>query len=53
MTPWVAAAAQVHARLRQGLADVVFSDMAPNTCGNGQTDHFRIMELCRSALHFA
>jgi 23S rRNA (uridine2552-2'-O)-methyltransferase len=30
--------------------DVVLSDMAPNTSGNKQTDHFRIMNLCEIAL---
>lgn len=29
-----------------GKADVVLSDMAPATCGDQQTDHIRIMQLC-------
>jgi 23S rRNA (uridine2552-2'-O)-methyltransferase len=30
--------------------DVVLSDMAPNTSGNKQADHFRIINLCEVAL---
>jgi 23S rRNA (uridine2552-2'-O)-methyltransferase len=36
-----------------GAADLVLSDMAPNTTGHGATDHLRIMALAESALHFA
>ena len=36
-----------------GPADLVLSDMAPNTTGHTQTDHIRIMGLAELALHFA
>jgi 23S rRNA (uridine2552-2'-O)-methyltransferase len=36
-----------------GLADLVLSDMAPNTTGHAATDHIRIMGLAELALHFA
>lgn len=36
-----------------GPADVVLSDMAPNTTGHRQTDHLRIMALCELAADFA
>ncbi len=36
-----------------GAADLVLSDMAPNTTGHGATDHLRIMALAEAALHFA
>ncbi len=44
------------ARLRAllgGKADLVLSDMAPNTTGHTATDHVRIMGLAELALHFA
>ncbi len=44
------------ARLRElmgGPADLVLSDMAPNTTGHAGTDHIRIMGLAELALHFA
>jgi len=34
-------------------ADVVMSDMAPNTIGHKNTDHIRIMALVELAYHFA
>lgn len=34
-------------------ADIVLSDMAPNTTGHAATDHLRIMSLAESALAFA
>lgn len=34
-------------------ADIVLSDMAPNTTGHGVTDHIRIMNLCELAFMFA
>ena len=34
-------------------ADVVMSDMAPNTTGHKNTDHLRIMALVELAYHFA
>ncbi|HKM64637.1 MAG TPA: RlmE family RNA methyltransferase [Acidisphaera sp.] len=43
-------------RLREvlgGPADLVLSDMAPNTTGHAATDHVRIMALAESALDFA
>ena len=43
-------------KLRQlmgGRADVVISDMAPNTIGHTATDHLRIVALAEMALHFA
>ena len=36
-----------------GKADVVLSDMAPNTTGHAATDHLRIMALAETALAFA
>lgn len=36
-----------------GRADLVMSDMAPNTTGHPATDHVRIMGLTDNALHFA
>ncbi|MGH1375107.1 MAG: RlmE family RNA methyltransferase [Alphaproteobacteria bacterium] len=37
----------------EGLADVVLSDMAPNTTGHKQTDHLRIMSVVEAAYYFA
>ncbi|MGA3398160.1 MAG: RlmE family RNA methyltransferase [Acetobacteraceae bacterium] len=45
-------AAQVVAAL-DGKADLVLSDMAPNTTGHTATDHLRIMALAETALAFA
>lgn len=36
-----------------GLADLVISDMAPNTTGHKQTDHLRIMAVVEAAYYFA
>ncbi len=36
-----------------GAADLVLSDMAPNTTGHGATDHIRIVALAEMALDFA
>jgi 23S rRNA (uridine2552-2'-O)-methyltransferase len=36
-----------------GPADIVLSDMAPNTTGHRQTDHLRIMALAEAAADFA
>ena len=36
-----------------GKADLVLSDMAPNTTGHNATDHLRIMALTELALEFA
>ena len=36
-----------------GLADLVMSDMAPNTTGHKQTDHFRIMAVVEAAYYFS
>jgi len=36
-----------------GQADLVLSDMAPNTTGHGATDHLRIMALAELAADFA
>lgn len=36
-----------------GLADLVLSDLAPNTTGHKQTDHLRIMAVVETASHFA
>jgi 23S rRNA (uridine2552-2'-O)-methyltransferase len=47
---------EMDARLKHvlgGKADVVLSDMAPNTTGHNMTDHIRIMALAELALHFA
>ena len=37
----------------KGPADLVLSDMAPNTTGHTATDHLRIIGLVELALHFA
>jgi 23S rRNA (uridine2552-2'-O)-methyltransferase len=37
----------------EGAADVVLSDMAPNTTGHRHTDHFKIMALAEAAAQFA
>lgn len=37
----------------EGNADVVMSDMAPNTTGHKQTDHLRIMAVVEAAFYFA
>lgn len=39
--------------LLDGKADLVMSDMAPNTTGHAATDHIRIIDLAENALHFA
>lgn len=39
--------------LLAGKADLVLSDMAPNTTGHTMTDHLRIMALAELALEFA
>ena len=39
--------------LLAGQADLVLSDMAPNTTGHTATDHIRIIALTELALHFA
>ena len=39
--------------LLNGPADLVLSDMAPNTTGHNATDHLRIMALAEMALDFA
>jgi 23S rRNA (uridine2552-2'-O)-methyltransferase len=44
--------ARLHA-LMEGPADLVLSDMAPNTTGHTPTDHLRIMALADLALQFA
>ena len=36
-----------------GKADLVLSDMAPNTTGHGATDHLRIVALAEAAVGFA
>jgi 23S rRNA (uridine2552-2'-O)-methyltransferase len=41
------------ARQLEGKADLVLTDMAPNTTGHNATDHLRIMALAEMALHFA
>jgi 23S rRNA (uridine2552-2'-O)-methyltransferase len=41
------------AELMGGPADIVLSDMAPNTSGHAPTDHLRIMALAELALEFA
>ncbi len=41
------------AALLGGRADLVLSDMAPNTTGHAATDHLRIMALAEGALDFA
>lgn len=41
------------AKLREGAADVVLSDMAAPTVGHAKTDHLRIMMLAEAAAHFA
>ena len=48
-----AAAEQAVLAALDGQADLVLSDMAPNTTGHGATDHLRIMALAELALDFA
>ena len=48
-----AAAEQAVREALAGQADLVLSDMAPNTTGHGATDHLRIMALAELALDFA
>ena len=50
LTP--AAVEQLRALL-DGPADLVLSDMAPNTTGHAATDHLRIVALAELALEFA
>ena len=38
--------------LPNGKADVIVSDMAPNTCGIGKVDHLRIMGLIETVYDF-
>jgi len=47
------AEARLKERLRDGVADVVLSDMAAPTTGHTRTDHLRIMGLAEAAAHFA
>ena len=42
-----------HEEIGRGTADVVMSDMAPNTVGHKKTDHLRQMVLLEYALDFA
>ena len=42
-----------HDEIGQGTADVVMSDMAPNTVGHKKTDHLRQMVLLEYAFDFA
>ncbi len=44
---------RVEAALGGGQADLVLSDMAPNTTGHAATDHLRIIALAELALGFA
>ncbi|SFK65237.1 RlmE family RNA methyltransferase [Falsiroseomonas stagni] len=48
-----AAAEQAVLAALDGQADLVLSDMAPNTTGHNATDHLRIMALAELALDFA
>ena len=48
-----AAAEQAVLAALAGQADLVLSDMAPNTTGHNATDHLRIMALAELALDFA
>ena len=48
-----AAAEQAVLAALAGQADLVLSDMAPNTTGHNATDHLRIMALAEAAYHFA
>lgn len=40
-------------KMLNGPADLVISDLAPNTTGHKQTDHLRIMAVVEAAYHFA
>ncbi|MCK5284068.1 MAG: RlmE family RNA methyltransferase [Alphaproteobacteria bacterium] len=40
-------------KMLEGYADVVLSDMAPNTTGHKQTDHLRIMAVVEAAYLFS
>ena len=47
------AAPETLKKMLGGKAQLVMSDMAPNTTGHGSTDHLRIMALCEAAVEFA
>lgn len=47
------AEALLKSKLKGGVADVVFSDMAAPTMGHTKTDHMRIMALAEMAAYFA
>jgi 23S rRNA (uridine2552-2'-O)-methyltransferase len=44
---------KIKAILPTGKADVILSDMAPNTCGIKKVDHLRIMNLVEAVIEFA
>ncbi len=44
---------QLIAAMKGEKADIILSDMAPNTIGHRNTDHVRIMALVELAYHFA
>lgn len=46
-------AAPGEAGAKTGHADIVMSDMAPNTIGHKQTDHLRIMAVVEAAAYFS
>jgi 23S rRNA (uridine2552-2'-O)-methyltransferase len=48
-----AAEDHLKAKLRDGKADIVLSDMAAPTVGHANTDHLRIMGLAEAAAYFA
>ena len=48
-----AAPGRVKGMLRGGRADIVLSDMAPQSTGHARTDHLRIMGLAEVAAEFA
>ena len=47
------AAPDILKEMLDGQADIVLSDMAPNTTGHKQTDHLRIMAVVEAAAYFA
>ncbi|CAP38015.2 Protein CBG21206 [Caenorhabditis briggsae] len=47
-SPEIQAKIREKLQMRQGTVDVVLSDMAPNPTGDSETDHLRLIDLCRT-----
>ena len=44
---------KISSALEEKKADIILSDMAPNTSGHKDLDHMKIIDLCEHALEFA